>query len=112
MPEGNDGPPMSTISIKGRILASVTLSTLQFLSQIGLRLVSAVVLTRLLAPEVYGVFAVVLVYRYLLEMLSDLGLRSVVLTREGALEDRFLQTCWSVSILRGLLIWGVSALIA
>jgi len=112
MPEGNDGPPMSTISIKGRILASVTLSTLQFLSQIGLRLVSAVVLTRLLAPEVYGVFAVVLVYRYLLEMLSDLGLRSVILTRERVPDDRFLQTCWSVSILRGALIWGFSGLIA
>lgn len=117
MSAGNNGLPMSIMSnaagsMKGRILTSVMLSGLQFLSQIGFRLISVIVLTRLLAPEIYGVFAVVLLYRYILEMLSDLGLRSVVLTREGALEDRFLQTCWSVSILRGGLIAVISVLIA
>ncbi|WP_165611864.1 oligosaccharide flippase family protein [Cognatiyoonia koreensis] len=64
-------------------------------------MVSTIVLTRLLAPEIYGVFAVVLVYLYFLEMISDLGLRSLVLTREGEVTDVFLKTCWTISILRG-----------
>lgn len=81
---------------------------LKFASNIGLRLVSTIVLTRLLAPEIYGVFAVVMVYLYLLEMLSDIGLRPLILTKEGRIEDDFLRTCWTVSILRGLIIALVS----
>lgn len=94
------------------IKSSVKLSTLKFMSQVGLRLISTVVLTRLLAPEVYGVFAIVVLYRYLLEMFSDLGLRSVVLTKEGEVELPFLQTIWTVSVLRGLVIFIFTGFIA
>ena len=100
------------VGLRQRILASIKLSSLQFLSQIGLRLISTVVLTRILAPEIYGVFAIVLLYRYLLEMFSDLGLRSVILTHERELDETFLKTCWTVSALRGGVIIGVSCLIA
>lgn len=95
-----------------KILNSAKLSSLKFMSDIGLRLVSTVVLTRLLTPEIYGVFAIVLVYLYLLEMFSDLGIRSLVLTKEGEVEDDFLRTCWTVTILRGLLIALISVAIA
>lgn len=96
------------VSFRSRILASVKLSSLQFLSRIGLRLVSTVVLTRLLAPEIYGVFAVVLVYRYILELISDLGLRSVILTNEEKPDDTFLKVCWSLSLMRGTAILMLS----
>ena len=99
-------------TLREKIFASAKLSSLQFASAIGLRLISTVVLTRLLAPEIYGVFAVVLVYLYLLEMMSDLGLRSLILTREGEVTPGFLSTCWSVSILRGVLILLLSCIIA
>lgn len=99
-------------TLRQRILSSVGLSSLQFASQIGLRLISTVVLTRLLAPEIYGVFAVVLLYRYLLEMFSDLGIRSVILTKEGEVDATFLRTCWTVAMLRGGLILLISCLIA
>lgn len=69
-----------------------------------LRLVSTVVLTRLLAPDVYGVFAVVLVYMYILEMFSDVGLRSLVFTKEEPVDDAFLHTCWTIAIARGFVI--------
>ena len=93
-------------------MSSAGYSSLQFMSQIGLRLVSTVVLTRLLTPEIYGVFAIVLLYRYLLEMFSDLGIRSVILTKEGETDATFLRTCWTVSMLRGGIILAVSCLIA
>lgn len=99
-------------SFRSKIFTSVKLSGLQFMSEVGLRLISTVVLTRLLAPEIYGVFAIVLVYMYLLEMFSDLGIRSLILTKEGRLEPDFLRTCWTVSIIRGLFILAVSGIIA
>lgn len=102
----------SAPGFRSKILKSTQLSGLRFMSDVGLRLVSTVVLTRFLAPEIYGVFAIVLVYLFLLEMFSDLGLRSLILTKEGSVEDGFLRTCWTVSILRGLAIALFSVVIA
>lgn len=99
-------------SFTRKIAKSVGLSLMEFAVRFGLRLVSTVILTRLLAPEIYGIFAVVLVYQYLMEMFSDLGLRSFVITKEGELDEDLLRTCWTISILRGLVILAVSALIA
>ncbi len=98
--------------LRAKVMTSTKLSTLQFASSIGLRLISTVILTRLLAPEIYGVFAIVLVYLYIFEMFSDLGIRSLILTKEGEIEDSFLRTCWTVSFLRGLLIAGISVIAA
>lgn len=97
---------------RAKIIKSTKLSGIKFMSDVGLRLVSTVVLTRLLEPEVYGVFAVVLVYLYLLEMISDVGVRSLILTKEGEVKDSFLRTCWTISILRGLTIVIISTVIA
>ena len=105
-------PENKLADLRSRILSSVKLSSLQFASQIGLRLISTIILTRLLAPEIYGVFAIVLLYRYLLEMFSDLGIRSIILTKEGDVDRTFLQTCWTVSVMRGVLIAAVSIGIA
>ena len=103
---------MGTQGLRAKVIASTKLSTLRFMSDVALRLISTVVLTRLLAPEIYGVFAVVLVYAYVLAMVSDLGLRSVVLTYENQPDEEFLSTCWTVSILRGVLIALLSVGIA
>lgn len=103
MSSGSDSSD-GTSGFRAKIFKSTQLSTLRFLSDVGLRLVSTVVLTRLLAPEIYGIFAVVLLYMYLLELFSDVGLRSLILTKENEVGDGFLRSCWSISILRGLLI--------
>ena len=100
-----------TVTLRSQILTSAKLSTLRFACRILLRIVSVVVLSRLLSPEDYGVFAIVLAYTFLLEMFSDLGLRSLVITREREVTDGFLCTVWAVSVLRGVVILGLSALL-
>lgn len=99
-------------SFRNKILGAAGLSTLRYGSDVMLRLVSTIVLTRLLAPEIYGVFAIVVLYLYLLEMLSDLGIRTLIITKEGTIEDDFLSTCWTVFVLRGFLMTAVSLLLA
>lgn len=99
-------------SLRAKILTSTKLNTLAYTSGVGLKLVSTMVLTRLLAPEIYGVFAVVMVYLYVLTMFSDLGVRSLILTKEGEVEDDFLRTCWTVSVLRGCFICVLSCSVA
>jgi len=99
-------------SLSGKVTASALLSSLNFASQIVLRLGSTIILTRILAPDTFGVFAVVMTFIIILEMFSDIGVRSLILTREGRIEDSFLRSCWTIQILRGVLIAAVAGLIA
>lgn len=103
---------MAVTSFKSKIVKSVLYSTAQFTARFGLQLVSIVVLARLLSPEIYGVFAIVLVFTYLLEMLSEMGLRSLILTKEGDVPPEMLQTCWTLQILRSFIVFGVVLIIA
>ncbi len=99
-------------SLRQKILASAALSTIVFATQVISRILSTVVLTRMLAPEVFGVFAVVLMFIFILEQFSDIGVRSLILTKEEDLDDGFLRSCWTAQILRGVLICGVCGLLA
>ena len=103
---------MAVTSFKSKVITSVMLSTAQFMARFGLQLVSIVVLARLLSPEIYGIFAVVLVFTYLLEMFSEMGIRSLILTKEDEVGPEMLQTCWTLQIVRGVLIFGIVILIA
>ena len=91
-------------SLRRKIMASAALSTMVFAMQVMARILSTIVLTRILTPEIFGVFAVVMTFVFVLEMFSDLGVRSLILTREGELDDGFLRSCWTAQILRGVLI--------
>lgn len=69
-----------------------------------LRLVTNIVLTRLLAPEIFGVMLLINSLRTGTELLSDIGIgQSVVRSRNG--DDRdFLDSAWTLQVLRGLLL--------
>lgn len=100
--------PAAQRSLKQQIVVSTLLSTLAFFFTSFLRLCSTVIITRLLAPEVFGVFAVLMMFAFVLTMFSDFGIRSLILTREGDLDDEFLWACWTVQLIRGV---GLSFLI-
>lgn len=58
-------------------------------------------LTRLLAPDMFGVMAIATVVMSTLAVLSDIGLKqNVVQSRRGS-DGRFLDTVWTIQILRG-----------
>ena len=69
-----------------------------------LRLASTLVLTRLLAPELYGVMAVGYVIMTGLHMFSDIGLNSGAIRSERGDDPTFLNVGWVVQIARGLIV--------
>jgi len=70
----------------------------------ALRLLSNLVLTRLLLPEAFGLVAAVNTLYFALVMFSDLGVwQSVVKSPRGTDVD-FMGTAWSVQLLRGVLL--------
>jgi O-antigen/teichoic acid export membrane protein len=99
-------------SLRQRALKGSFVTILGFGGAQFLRLASNLVLTRLLFPEIFGLMALVQVFLTGLEMVSDLGLTpSIVQNRRG--DDRaFLETAWTLQILRGALLWLAACAIA
>lgn len=73
------------------------------LSSQALRLASNLVLTRLLAPEAFGLIAAVNTLYFALVMFSDLGIWQSVVKRQYSLDDGFLSTAWLIQAGRGVL---------
>jgi O-antigen/teichoic acid export membrane protein len=85
---------------------------LQFGSSNILRLLSNLVLTRLLFPEAFGLMALVQVVMSVLAMLSDLGIGASVVQHKRGEELPFLRTAWTLQVLRGLLLALLMVLMA
>lgn len=81
-----------------------------------IRLGGNLLMTRLLAPEMFGIMAVATVVMSTLAVFSDLGIKqSIIQNRRGG-ERAFLNTIWTIQILRGvqltLTALGVAGLVA
>lgn len=81
------------------------------LSQV-LRLGGNLLLTRLLFPEAFGLMTTLMVINTGLVMLSDVGIEQAVIRSEHAEDERFLNTAWSLQIIRGLALWGIATALA
>jgi O-antigen/teichoic acid export membrane protein len=84
----------------------------EFGGEYGLRLVSNLILTRLLAPEVFGLMALAQVFLEAVRMSSDVGTQASVIRSERGDDEDFLRTAWTVQVIRGFLISAVGCLIA
>ena len=104
--------PHEDRTLRQRLLVSTTYSTIEFGSSAVLRLVSTVIMSRLLDPATFGVFAVVNLFLYIIQTFTDIGLRPIALSHERKLTHEFLQSIWTVKIVRGLLLTLVLLLIS
>jgi len=69
-------------------------------------------MTRLLAPEMFGVMAIATMVTVILSLLSDIGVRqNIVQSRRGD-DPAFLDTAWVVQIVRGVVLWLVALLLS
>ena len=82
------------------------------ISSQALRLLSNLILTRLLLPEAFGLVAAVNTLYFALVMFSDLGVWQSVVKSERGLEPKFLGTAWTVQLLRSVVLCAVVLLIA
>lgn len=72
-----------------------------------LRALSGVVLTRLLAPEVFGIAGVISSILFTFAMMSDLGFQAFVVRHPDGDKPRFLNTVWTMAVLRSVVLTGV-----
>ncbi|WP_374674425.1 oligosaccharide flippase family protein [Ideonella sp.] len=73
----------------------------------AVRLGSSIVLTRLLAPEMYGLMTLGTVVIAAVVMMSDFGFSQSVIHNERGDDPDFLNTIWSMQLLRGAVLCAV-----
>jgi O-antigen/teichoic acid export membrane protein len=77
-----------------------------------LRLGSNLILTRLLLPEFFGLMALVNVFIIGLNLFSDVGLGPSIIQNKRGDDPDFLNTAWTIQVMRGVVLWLGSLLIA
>jgi O-antigen/teichoic acid export membrane protein len=77
-----------------------------------IRLGGNLVLTRMLFPEAFGLAALVAIVLQGLELLSDIGFSQAVVQNERGDDPVFLNTAWSLQILRGIALTGICLVLA
>jgi len=77
-----------------------------------LRLTSHLILAWLLTPEIFGLMALVKVFMQGLEMFSDIGIGPSIIQNKKSYNPVFLNTAWTIQILRGIALWVVTCIFA
>ncbi|MBC6903961.1 hypothetical protein DWB84_00540 [Saccharophagus sp. K07] len=98
--------------LKRRIYSGSFWIAAGFGSQKALQLVSNLILTRLLFPEAFGLMALVNVFVIASTMFSDLGIRPAIIQAKNATNPDFLNTAWTMQIIRGFVLWIALCLLA
>jgi O-antigen/teichoic acid export membrane protein len=97
--------PSNPISLKWRVLGASTWTLAGFALNYVIRLGSSLLMTRLLVPQMFGVMAIAMLMITALAMFSDLGLKQNIIQSTRGSEPIFLNTAWTIQILRGVLLW-------
>lgn len=92
-------------SLKHKILHSLSWSTLGFGSSQILRFVSNIVLTKLLYPEAFGLMIIAQSIIVGLTLLTDLGVKTVIIQDKQGDEQSFLNTAWMMIIAHGVIVF-------
>jgi O-antigen/teichoic acid export membrane protein len=90
------------------VLQGVFFTSFSYLFVQATRFGSNLILTRLLAPEMFGLMAIVYTLVAGLQMFSDLGIHTNFIRKQTAITEPFVVTAWSIQIVRG---FGVGALV-
>lgn len=94
-------------SLRRRVFRAGSWTLVGFALANVLRLVSSLVMTRLLVPEAFGIMAIAGVVLTIVSLLSDIGLRQAILQSPRGDEPDYLNTAWTMQVIRGGGIWAV-----
>jgi O-antigen/teichoic acid export membrane protein len=99
-------------SLEARSIRSFGFTALSFGGGNLLRLAGNLALTRILFPEAFGLMALVQIVLTGLTMFSDIGIRASIVRDERGEEPAYLDTAWVLQIMRGLLLWAMTWILA
>lgn len=98
--------------LTARILRSASWVMVGYGGRQGIRLASNLILTRLLFPEAFGLMTLVTVISVGLMMFSDVGIGPSISQSKRGDDPDFLNTAWTIQVMRGFTLWGVTLVLA
>lgn len=99
--------PLRNLVVRGTTWTLLGYGSAQFL-----RLAGNIVLTRLLFPEAFGLMALVSVFMQGLNMFSDIGIKPSIVQNKNGDNPDFLNTAWTIQIIRGVVLWIIACISA
>jgi O-antigen/teichoic acid export membrane protein len=101
-----------TRSMEHRVVSGSFWTIVGYGSSTLLRLVSSIILWRLLIPEHFGLMALVGVFMQGLQMFSDVGIGPAIIQSRRGHDERFLNTAWTIQGIRGVGLWLAACALA
>jgi len=99
-------------SLKARSARGVATLGIGTVAERGLRLVRNMILARLLAPDQFGVMAIVMTVSMALEAFTDVGVKQSVIHNKRGDEAEYLNVAWWFQAVRGLGLFAVAYVLA
>lgn len=96
---------MSSNSLKRQAIRGTIWTIFGYGSSQVLRFGSNLILTRLLIPELFGLMALVQIFIQGLSLFSDIGIVPSIIRSERGDNPVFLNTAWTLQVLRGFGLW-------
>jgi O-antigen/teichoic acid export membrane protein len=84
------------INVRGDLFASTFTNGCTVFVRLG----SSLVLTRLLTPAAYGIFAILLSIVFMIELMSDVGSAGLLIRHPRGDERRFIHALWTIRLCR------------
>lgn len=104
-------PSASKVTKKKAALGSAWVMA-EFGSDQALRMVRSLLLTRLISKELFGLLGLTSIVIDLVANVSDVGINLSIIRQRRADERVFVNTAWTLSIVRGVAVWLVASLLA
>jgi O-antigen/teichoic acid export membrane protein len=99
-------------SLRRKVMSSLAWSLSGYTSNQILRFGFNLILTRLLMPEIFGLMALVDLFIMGIHMFSDVGLGTSIVRSHRGDDPHYLNSAWTVQVVRGLCLWLVTCALA
>ena len=96
---------MSPSSLKKQAIRGTIWTIAGYGTSQMLRFGSNLILTRLLIPELFGLMALVQIFIRGLTLFSDIGINPSIVRSERGDDPVFLNTAWTIQVIRGFGLW-------
>lgn len=101
-----------TVSLRRAAMSGTIWTMLGQVGRQGVRIISSLVLTRLLFPEAYGLVAIVGFIMSGVQMFSDTGVNAAIIQNKRGGTDEFINTAWTIQVVRSFFLYAILVVLA
>ncbi|MEZ1314571.1 oligosaccharide flippase family protein [Pseudomonas fluorescens] len=109
MPPADISP---SLSLRRRAIFAGAWNLGALITSQAIRLGGNLIMARLLMPEMFGIMVIATTVSVVLHLLSDVGFRQNIIQSPRGNDPAFLNTVWTVQIIRGFILFAFTLLIA